>query len=64
MVRIKVRLRVIGQYCVGVYDYAVPDSLALNGNKPMYEFNTSKIAAKRNDLPTAQVTRKMRCGDA
>jgi hypothetical protein len=44
---IKVRLRVVGQYCVGVYDYAVPDSLALNNNKPMYQFNTKDIATKR-----------------
>ena len=44
---IKVRLRVVGQYCVGVYEYAVPDSLALNKNKPMYQFNTKDIATKR-----------------
>ena len=56
---IKIRLRVVGQYCVGVYDYAVPDSLALNGNKPMYQFNTAKIATKRGDLPTAQAALKL-----
>ena len=56
---IKIRLRVVGQYCVGVYDYAVPDSLALNGNKPMYEFNTKNIATKRKDLPTAQAALKL-----
>jgi hypothetical protein len=37
---IRIRLRVVGQYCVGVHDYAVPDSLALNDNKPMYTINT------------------------
>jgi len=47
-------LRVIGQYCVGVYDYAVADSISQNHNKPMYQFNTAKIATKRNDLPTAK----------
>jgi hypothetical protein len=36
-----------------VYDYAVPDSVAQNGNKPMYTFNTKDIATKRNDTPTA-----------
>ncbi|MFA6129348.1 MAG: hypothetical protein WC699_18775, partial [Bacteroidales bacterium] len=56
---IKVRLRVVGQYCVGVYDYAVPDSLALNDNKPMYQFNTKDIATRRNDLPTAQAALKL-----
>ena len=56
---IKIRLRVVGQYCVGVYDYAVPDSLALNRSKPMYEFNTLKIATKRGDLPTAQAALKL-----
>jgi hypothetical protein len=50
---LKIRLRVVGQYCVGVYDYAVPDSVAQNGNKPMYTFNTKDIATKRNDTPTA-----------
>ncbi|MFA6128977.1 MAG: hypothetical protein WC699_16885, partial [Bacteroidales bacterium] len=47
------------QYCVGVYDYAVPDSLALNDNKPMYQFNTKDIATRRNDLPTAQSALKL-----
>jgi hypothetical protein len=56
---IKIRLRVVGQYCVGVYDYAVPDSLALNRSKPMYEFNTLKIATIRGDLPTAQAALKL-----
>ncbi|MDD4644864.1 MAG: T9SS type A sorting domain-containing protein, partial [Bacteroidales bacterium] len=51
---IKIRLRVVGQYCVGVYDYAVPDSVALNNNKPMYQFNTKDIATKHHDLPTAK----------
>ncbi len=51
---VKVRLRVAGQYCVGVYDYAVADSLALNANKPMYQFNTRDIAVKLGDLPTAK----------
>jgi len=37
---IRIRLRVVGQYCVGVHDYAVPDSLAQNDNKPMYTINT------------------------
>jgi len=52
--QIKVRLRVVGQYCVSVYDYAKPDSLALNENKPMYRFNTAKIATKRGDVDTAK----------
>jgi hypothetical protein len=56
---IKVRLRVIGQYCVGVYDYAVPDSLALNANKPMYEFSTRDIAVKLGELPTAKNALKL-----
>jgi hypothetical protein len=57
---IKIRLRVIGQYCVGVYDYAVPDSLKpLNDNKPMYEFNTRDIATKRGDDSTAIVALKL-----
>ncbi len=45
---IRIRLRVVGQYCVGVYDNAVPDALALNGNKPMYQFNTGEMAVIRH----------------
>ncbi|MCX6224106.1 MAG: hypothetical protein NTV01_05065, partial [Bacteroidia bacterium] len=56
---IKIRLRVVGQYCVGVHDYAVPDSLALNANKPMYEFNTKNIATQRNDNKTAKAALKL-----
>jgi hypothetical protein len=51
---IKVRLRVIGQYCVSVYDYQVDPELTQNANKPMYQFNTSEIATKRGDLDTAK----------
>ena len=40
---VKIRLRVVGQYCVDVYDYATEDSLALNENRPMYTFNTGEI---------------------
>ncbi|MFA6482282.1 MAG: T9SS type A sorting domain-containing protein, partial [Bacteroidales bacterium] len=56
---IKVRLRVVGQYCVGVYDYAVPDSLALNGNKQMYQFNTRDISVVRCDVETAKNALKL-----
>jgi hypothetical protein len=56
---IKVRLRVVGQYCVGVYDYAVPDSLAQNNNKPMYQFSTEDIATKRGDGETAKAALKL-----
>jgi hypothetical protein len=57
---IKVRLRVVGQYCVDVYDYETPDSMGpLNANKPMYQFNTSEIATRRGDLPTAQAALKL-----
>ncbi len=37
---LKIRLRVAGQYCRGIWDFAVPDSLALNNNNPMYTINT------------------------
>jgi len=50
---LKIRLRVVGQYCVGTYAYARPDSLAENENKPMYTFNTATIATLRNDTETA-----------
>jgi hypothetical protein len=50
----KIRLRVVGQYCVGVHDYAVPDSLAQNDNKPMYTFNTKDIATLRNQTEVAK----------
>jgi len=56
---IRIRLRVVGQYCVGVYDYAVPDSLALNNNKPMYEFNTEDIAVHHGDLQIAKNALKL-----
>jgi len=51
---IKIRLRVVGQYCVGVYDYAVADSVALNANKPMYTFNSRDIAVVHCDMNTAK----------
>ncbi|MCD6332337.1 MAG: hypothetical protein J7L89_03605, partial [Bacteroidales bacterium] len=51
---LKVRLRTVGQYSRNVWADAKPDSLALNENKPMYEFSTSEIATRRGDLPTAQ----------
>lgn len=50
---IKLRFRVVGQYCVDVLDYARPDSLTQNLNKPMYEFNTHGIATIRGHVPTA-----------
>ncbi|MBT5428263.1 MAG: T9SS C-terminal target domain-containing protein, partial [Bacteroidetes bacterium] len=50
---LKIRFRVVGQYCVDVLDYAKPDSVALNANMPMYEFNTGDLATMRNDNPTA-----------
>ena len=52
--QIKVRLRVIGQYCVDVRDWERPDSIAQNENKPMYRFNTAKISTKRGDIETAK----------
>ncbi|MBT4408465.1 MAG: T9SS C-terminal target domain-containing protein, partial [Bacteroidetes bacterium] len=48
-----IRFRVVGQYCVDVLDYAKPDSVALNANMPMYEFNTSEISTLRNHTETA-----------
>jgi hypothetical protein len=56
---IKIRLRVVGQYCVGVYDYAVPDSLALNDNEPMYEFNTRSLSVVTCDQNTAKNALKL-----
>jgi len=50
---LKVRLRVIDQYCVDVYDYAVPDSVSHNNNKPMYTFNTADISTLRNQTKIA-----------
>ena len=50
---LKIRFRVVGQYCVDVLDYAKPDSVALNANMPMYEFNTSEISTLRNHTETA-----------
>ena len=37
---LKIRLRVAGQYRRGTWDFAVPDSMALNNNNPMYTINT------------------------
>lgn len=45
---IKLRFRVVGQYCVDVLEYAEPDSLTQNNNKPMYTFSTVKIATLHN----------------
>ncbi|MEA1998376.1 MAG: hypothetical protein U9N61_03500, partial [Euryarchaeota archaeon] len=50
---LKLRFRVVGQYCVDVLDYARPDSLTQNLNMPMYEFNTEDIATLHNHTPTA-----------
>jgi hypothetical protein len=56
---VKVRLRVVGQYAVSVHDLAIPDSLSLNGNKPMYQFNTAEISTKRGDNATAKNALKL-----
>ena len=56
---LKVRLRVVGQYAVGVHDLGVPDSISLNHNKPMYQFNTAEIATKRGDTETAKNALKL-----
>ncbi|MEA1877843.1 MAG: hypothetical protein U9N86_13380 [Bacteroidota bacterium] len=45
---IKLRFRVVGQYCVDVMEYAIPDSLTQNNNKPMYTFSTSSMGALHN----------------
>jgi hypothetical protein len=50
---LKIRLRVVDQYCVDVFDYATPDSLSQNLNKPMYTFNTEDIATLRNQTDVA-----------
>jgi len=50
---LKVRLRVVDQYCVDVHGYAIPDSLSQNNNKPMYTFNTAEIATLRNQTDIA-----------
>ncbi|MCK5822292.1 MAG: hypothetical protein KAH17_10400, partial [Bacteroidales bacterium] len=50
---VKLRFRVVGQYCADVLDYARPDSLTQNLNMPMYEFNTQDIATLHNHTPTA-----------
>ncbi|MEA2031287.1 MAG: T9SS type A sorting domain-containing protein, partial [candidate division Zixibacteria bacterium] len=52
---IKLRFRVVGQYCVDVLELARPDSLTQNLNKPMYEFNTQDIATLRDHTPTAKM---------
>ncbi|MCD6331901.1 MAG: hypothetical protein J7L89_01370, partial [Bacteroidales bacterium] len=44
---LKVRLRTVGQYSRNVWADAKPDSLALNENKPMYEFSTRDLAVGR-----------------
>ena len=41
--RLKIRIRVVDQYCVDIYDYAIPDSLSFNHNIPMYTFNTNDL---------------------
>ncbi|MCK5822229.1 MAG: T9SS type A sorting domain-containing protein, partial [Bacteroidales bacterium] len=52
---VKLRFRVVGQYCADVLDYARPDSLTQNLNMPMYEFNTHSIATLRGHVPTAKM---------
>ena len=49
-----VKLRVVDQYCVDVYGYAIPDSLSQNNNKPMYTFNTADISTLRNQTEIAK----------
>ena len=57
---VTIKLRVTSQYCVDVWDWAVPDSVmeepsyAGNFNRPMYKFSTSDIYTLRNDLETGQ----------
>ncbi len=41
---LKLRFRVVGQYCVDELDYAKPDSMTQNDNLPMYTFNTKDMA--------------------
>ena len=50
---LKIRLRVVDQYSVDVYGYAVPDSLSQNMNKPMYTFNTNDISTLRGQTDVA-----------
>ena len=45
---VKIRLRVSNGYHRGAYDFAKPDSLALNDNNPMYLINTRDAAQYRN----------------
>jgi len=57
---VTVKLRVVSQYCVDVWEWAKPDSLfedpsyTGNFNRPMYKFNTDNIFTLRNDLETGQ----------
>ena len=50
---VKVRLRVVNQYEQDVWNDAVVDSLSMNHNNPLYQFNTSEIATIRNHKETA-----------
>ena len=40
---LKIRLRVVDQYSVDIYDRAIPDSLSQNNNKPMYSFKVEGL---------------------
>jgi len=46
---LKIRLRVVDQYCVDVYGYAEPDSLSLNNNRPMYTFEVTGLIGPGTD---------------
>ncbi|HSG67897.1 MAG TPA: T9SS type A sorting domain-containing protein, partial [Bacteroidales bacterium] len=46
---LKIRLRVAEEYRVDVWGRAVPDSISLNKNYPMYTFDTREISALRLD---------------
>lgn len=43
------RFRVVGQYCVDAMEYAKPDSLTMNQNKPIYKISTTEMSTIRRE---------------